>query len=96
MACTGDASDLADIVVFGLGSVGFAEDQTIFSSITKPDPPTTTTYTGVIEVHDSASNDLLGYITKDTQNGISKYSTDLNNAEMFTFEGALLDRRRSR
>ncbi|KAG8814628.1 hypothetical protein FRC18_001895 [Serendipita sp. 400] len=74
----------------------FAEDQTIFSSITKPDPPTTTTYTGVIEVHDSASNDLWGYITKGTQNGISKYSTDLNNAEMFTFEGALLDRRRSR
>ncbi|KAG8814910.1 hypothetical protein FRC19_001415, partial [Serendipita sp. 401] len=73
MACTGDASEIC----------GGPDRILIYY---KPDAPTTTTYTGVIEVHDSASNDLLGYITKDTQNGISKYSTDLSNAETFTFE----------
>ncbi|KAG8847181.1 hypothetical protein FRB91_012037 [Serendipita sp. 411] len=73
MACTGDASEIC----------GGPDRILIYY---KPDAPTTTTYTGVIEVHDSASNDFLGYITKDTQNGISKYSTDLSNAETFTFE----------
>ncbi|KAG8816514.1 hypothetical protein FRC18_000933 [Serendipita sp. 400] len=71
MACTGDASEICG-----------GPDRILICY--KSDAPTTTTYTGVIEVHDSASNDFLG--TKDTQNGISKYSTVLNNAEMLTFE----------
>src|ERR1700679_3529833 len=54
-----------------------------------PPPPTTyTTHSGVIEVHNSANGDLLGYIGKNMGNGGAQFVYDpaLSNALIVSFK----------
>ncbi|KAG8776947.1 hypothetical protein FRC16_004346 [Serendipita sp. 398] len=50
-----------------------------------PPVPATKTYKGVIQVLTADTNLVVGYLNKDTQVGISKYSLDPTNREQFTF-----------
>ncbi|KAG8801479.1 hypothetical protein FRC17_006644, partial [Serendipita sp. 399] len=74
MPCNGDRSEFC----------GGADRILIYY---KPTTPPSTTYKGVIEIRSTTDNSLLGYITPDTQNGISKYNTlDRSAAATYTFQ----------
>ncbi|KAG8822629.1 hypothetical protein FRC19_005563 [Serendipita sp. 401] len=72
MACTGDGSK-------------FCGGPNRILIYYKPATPPTVTYTGVIQVLDATTNVIKGYLNKDTQNGISKYSLDPANRAQYSF-----------